>query len=567
MKYIKVQGDINLFSNDNWVNFEKLDRSMIVSELETDKDKVREVKLRYELGEEKGKVIIQELKKIRKILPFDSTKDGYGLAFEVFAISTINNIGYEETIDNYIVHGSNDGGIDAIYWGGEEKIILYQIKIDLISSDPKTKIRNTHNKFINGEELGPNCDDLIKFYKKNESRIINRGFNVYTVSENLVGTFNIKPSYIYEEYFRSKLIVLENNLELVLNVPSGNSDNGEIVYYVTKIDEIIYAYFVDAKKFIDQITNCSGIKKFENIYKYFYDNVRGYVGTNKKIRKTILEDPEKFVKYNNGITITGKVNYEETIGKILIKNPTISNGQQTIMNLIDNYEKIEGINLLIIVKADNNPSIKDKIARYTNEQRKILPIDLLSLNKNVREIQRKIYNDGKYFLDINSTGDKGYRKLIKKIYNKDNVISLSDFCKIYYSTEDKKIGSWKNNISKQIESLLDNCNSNFDVEKSLKVCDTIINFKNYISTLKLKKSVADLLVADIAFMYLTFKYQLSVNDAHEIIRKINNKEFYDVDPKERKSKLIDIYKSNDIVEKLDNVVLEYIETKKLAAII
>ena len=101
------------------------------------------------------------------------------------------------------------------------------------------------------------------------------------------------------------------------------------------------------------------------------------MGSSSNIEKTINEEPSNFVKYNNGVTITGKVTYMTGSESIKIKNPIINNGQQTIWNIVNHYPNIDQIDLLIIVKDEESTKVKSKISRYTNSQRNIKPIDLL----------------------------------------------------------------------------------------------------------------------------------------------------------------------------------------------
>ena len=43
------------------------------------------------------------------------------------------------------------------------------------------------------------------------------------------------------------------------------------------------------------------------------------MGINKNMSLTIDNEPNNFVKFNNGITITGKVSYKDTVGTLIIK--------------------------------------------------------------------------------------------------------------------------------------------------------------------------------------------------------------------------------------------------------
>ena len=72
---------------------------------------------------------------------------------------------------------------------------------------------------------------------------------------------------------------------------------------------------------------------------------------------------------------------------------------------------------------------------------------------------------------------------------------------------------------------------------------------------KNKKEKDDFKSADLAFKYLLCEYGVSVDIAADIIRRINQKYYYDL--KDEKSKLIDIYKSSNIINKIENEMALY----------
>ena len=145
---------------------------------------------------------------------------------------------------------------------------------------------------------------------------------------------------------------------------------------------------------------------------------------------------------------------------------------------------------------------------------------------------------------------------MKCIYKDSKIISLMDFIKLYYSIlNSDNLGNWKNSPNKMIDDF--KIEEDFDFEISLKVCKATEMYKVYVNNLKDKKLKADLKTADIALKYILYKYNFNIEDAVKIIIDINNKYFYNLNDKKRKSKLIDIYKSNNIIniikEKCDNI--------------
>lgn len=387
VKYIRCKDYITLYSDDNWATFEAVKNESPEGKEETNKDISTEVKLRYMLGEDKAKIIIGELYNIRSDFNLQK-KDGYGHAFEIFAISVLYNIDYDVVHDNYIIQGQDDGKIDAIYWS-ESQIYVYQIKLDFLDLNDLGTMKTNFIEFSKtGNISNNNTSDLLSFLNKHKRDIkFDKNVVYKTISANNSDKNNVKPEEIFEKFFENVIISKENDIKLELSVPLHNG--------VAKLNNKnnVYAYFVSAKEFIDNILKCSSIRKKENLYKLFYDNVRGYLGINKALEDTIENDASNFVKYNNGITITGEVQeISGTDGNFIITNPVINNGQQTIQNLIDKYPNIDGVDLLIILKNENNEKVKAKISQYTNSQRLIKPIDLLSLDSSLRSLQEQLFN-------------------------------------------------------------------------------------------------------------------------------------------------------------------------------
>lgn len=556
-KFIRYKDHIILYSEDNWKTISELKKLAKDAEEEKSKDITTKVKLRFLLGESKAKIIIDELVRIRN--QFDLQKeDGFGYAFEIFAIAVLYHIDYDVAKNNYIVHGNQDGKIDAIYFGKEDKNILYQIKIDTL--DPKEMnidktMRQNYLSYIKTGRISmENTADLLSFCDKHKKYLTgNKDMEIKIISNNNIPGMSIKPLDIFNQYFYNTLICRKNELELLLTVPLQNQ-----VANLNSRDDI-YAYFVDAKTFIQDLLNCENIHQQENLYKFFYDNVRGNLGSSSNIEKTINEEPSNFVKYNNGVTITGKVTYMNGSESIKIKNPIINNGQQTIWNLVNHYPNIDQIDLLIIVKDEESTKVKSKISRYTNSQRNIKPVDLLSLNEKLRNLQEQIFRltleNDPMFLEINSSGARNYDKVLRKMYDSYNIISLTDFCKLYFATADLKLGNWKSSISIKLREVVDQ-DPEYDVEKALLICKIISEAKKYIAGIPIGNKRNDLKSADLAFMYILYKYRVSLEQASEVIERINNQYYYSIPDDMRVSKLIDLYKSNSIVEKIQEITKE-----------
>lgn len=561
-KYIRYKNNKFLITNNDWIDFEEcsiLDNLYIE---ENNKDIIYEVKLTNEIGKEKANVIINELIFIRNLLKnykdFKGSDEGYGKSFEVFAVSTLQNISYLECVSKYIVHGDKDGKIDAIFYNSKE-VYVYQIKIGMINDDCFDTINYNYNLCKNNK-IPQDGSDLYNFYKLHENELKNKNTNYKTVSSNSKQEYNYTPNEIYDLFFKIKLLPSYfNNLELYINKPITNN-SGRRVYNVSTDGENNYIFFIKAYDLIESICNALGInyEKSENgnidLSKYFYDNVRGMLSQKKDMIKTIKEEPHNFIKYNNGISINGKV--ENLNDQIKIINPVINNGQQTIYTLVKSNDDLTKVILPVKITNETDPIINVNISKYTNDQVNVKEIDMLSINKYIRNIQFKLLNNSEYFLKIHNSGTKEYESLMKCIYKDSKIISLMDFIKLYYSIlNSDNLGNWKNSPNKMIDDF--KIEEDFDFEISLKVCKATEMYKVYVNNLKDKKLKADLKTADIALKYILYKYNFNIEDAVKIIIDINNKYFYNLNDKKRKSKLIDIYKSNNIIniikEKCDNI--------------
>ena len=558
-KYVRDKDNKYLVTEDDWKTVKTTENINYDYLQDKDTDNIYKAKLMASLGQYKAQIILDELKNIKQLLIkkniFEEGKMNYGNAFEVFAVSTIHDISYEDCINKYLVTGSKDGKIDAIYYDANN-VDVYQIKLGEIKYKDIDILKKNFD-LCQRDIIPEEGEDLFRFITKNIEFLKAKKVTFHVISSRIENSGKNKtPDEIYKMFFENKLLPKKtNNLKLEILKPKSN-DMESYQNNISKDENNNFIFFIKANEFIDCIFKSLGISFTKNknldLSKYFVDNVRGKLKTNKKMLYTIENEPENFVKYNNGINITGTVEDLET--SILIKDPIINNGQQTLTTLIENGKNLNKITLLVKITNETNLDIKGKISQFTNEQVKVKAVDILSLNPQIRNIQRDIYNstnNEKYFLDIYSSGEKECDNFIKKIYPKHNIIKLLDFLKLYFSIENpKQLGNWKNNPNKMIDEI--SINHPLNLNLALKICKGISEYKTYIDQIENKKQRADLKSADLAFMYLLVAENMNVNDATKIIQNINNKYYYDI--QDKKSKLIDVYKSSNIINKINNEV-------------
>lgn len=132
-------------------------------------------------------------------------------------------------------------------------------------------------------------------------------------------------------------------------------------------------------------------------------NVRSFLqfkGANKGIRETIRVSPEKFIAFNNGITITSTAKEIESINeKMFIKSLTdfqIVNGGQTTASIyftqkdgfsIEKVKIMAKINVAHEVTEEGLDSLISDISRYSNSQTKVSNVDLSSRSPQLNKIK------------------------------------------------------------------------------------------------------------------------------------------------------------------------------------
>ncbi len=570
-KYARFAHNSYLITKDHWNTVEKVKEIPPGFVAEENLDYVYRGKLTYLLGSIRASIILEELQLIRKLLKEKNgiykSNDGYGTAFEVFAISVIHKIEYEECINKYIVHGDQDGKIDAIYYGELKTLYIYQIKIGSIDDMAYENMKKNYDLCFQKKEP-ENGKNLYQFIQKNHELFKGRSLNFRSVSSNSKKDSNYNPDVIYQMFFENKLLPLKNN-NLTLSILKPTLPNSSRYQYNVSTDgDNNFCFFIKACDLVQYLFEALGIdfrscdKERIDISKYFADNVRGVLSLNHKMEHTILHEPKNFVKFNNGVNITGEVH--DHGNEISIINPVINNGQQTITTLMRLDQNLANITIPLKITNEVDMTIKGKISQFSNDQVKVKAIDMLSLNPFVREVQAYLFNmnvsdDQRYFLEIYSSGKKSYYDILEKLYLPTHIIKLSDFMKLYFSVKvPKDLGLWKNSPSYQVENT--KVNESFDFDLAFKTCEAIACFDVFLQDLDYKKEKDDFKSADLAFKYLLCAKKMSVKEAAQIIRNINQTYYYELS--DEKSKLIDIYKSPTIITKIETEYEIYMKTKK-----
>lgn len=137
-------------------------------------------------------------------------------------------------------------------------------------------------------------------------------------------------------------------------------------------------------------------------FKILEQNIRSFLqfrgGINKGIRDTVLNKPQMFFAYNNGISATAdRIELDETKSTIVsIGNLQIVNGGQTTATLFhsmkdakENIEKVlVPVKISVINSPDDSYEIVKSISKYANTQNKINDADLSANDPIFVEIEK-----------------------------------------------------------------------------------------------------------------------------------------------------------------------------------
>ena len=188
-------------------------------------------------------------------------------------------------------------------------------------------------------------------------------------------------------------------------------------------------------------------------------NVRSFLqfrkdGPNSGMKKTLKEEPEKFIAYNNGLTVTatGKEITEEGYIKSLT-DFQIVNGGQTTASIY--FSKKDGIDIsrafvtakINIAKNSTEEELDDlitNISKYSNSQTKVTSVDLRSRNLQLGKIkllsESVLSPSGKKWFFEKSKGEfstllrmASNKNSVEKHYPRDRRISKEQLGKYYSS--------------------------------------------------------------------------------------------------------------------------------------
>ena len=133
----------------------------------------------------------------------------------------------------------------------------------------------------------------------------------------------------------------------------------------------------------------------KNEHYIFESNIRKHLGgkgsINKKISRTLEEDPRNFFEWNNGITITvDDVSIKNN--ELFLKGAQIVNGAQTSKSILDKKKKANNVDaeVLVTIIKTKDEEHQRKITKYRNSQNAVKGKDYVSLQDYFVSIHQQL---------------------------------------------------------------------------------------------------------------------------------------------------------------------------------
>ena len=181
---------------------------------------------------------------------------------------------------------------------------------------------------------------------------------------------------LLQKLYRNTIDVIETEIDFANKILLPDIEN------VTQS----YLGFIDYREYLKLITDENGdIRR-----SVFYDNVRDYQGdnpVNREMAETVSNDPNKFVLFNNGVTVICK-KLSCLRNRFTLTDYQIVNGCQTSHVLFNNKDVItEDLQIPIKIIETENDDTVNQIIKATNRQTQVSDEQLIALNEFHRKLE------------------------------------------------------------------------------------------------------------------------------------------------------------------------------------
>ncbi len=345
--------------------------------------------------------------------------------------------------------GAYDGGIDFHYKENQTYFIFQTKYLSKDRALSESEITDEIYKIINTLENPNPKNPAIEFVYEIKSQLKNPEAALEVI---LLTTGKVKDEHINEAQRVLKKISQKYDWKINIEfIPIDNYKLDTIIFdinhgfvpYTGKKEVRIDKYILEENHNIPSITTTIRIgdilkwfKDSSEIDHYIQKNVRGFLGDNKinkEIRKSYRENPTEFWYKHNGIIIFVD-DFAIEQGKLILRNPQIVNGAQTIRSLYSEYKKLRN-NARILLRVYRLPYENTEtyrrgigIVSALNTQNNILYSDLRS--SDPRQVRLE-----KLFSEI---GYKYWRKRVKGMKSRERSITMKNLALIYYVCKRKE---------------------------------------------------------------------------------------------------------------------------------
>lgn len=314
--------------------------------------------------------------------------------------------------------------------------------------------------------------------------------------------------------------------------------------------ELIRITCTDENLRIDTSSDYSKLKSQHLEMSLLFDNVRGYLGEstkfNKNIKNTIINNPNKFFMFNNGLTITVKsisAGYKNGNKKFecTLNGFQIVNGGQTLRTIYEfnknNFKEENLANAEVLVRlfqTEDDKELTNNIAEYTNSQNAISSIDLKSISNF--QLQIDSFLESNNILYVRKSGDIGGKQ--KKYETR---ISMEKLAQLIYSNleyPDRATNQKKALFEKyydtifdpdklKFEFILELINKYINIEKEYVESEFKGFHQKYLYVIYLDVKIKDKSIADLIKILEQFIKEYKEGESISPARKLIQKGFKD----------------------------------------
>ena len=324
----------------------------------------------------------------------------------------------DEEIDDFMVDGAGDGGVDFIY-PSEGRVLIVQSKYRGPDKHETAEdfthfcevISRLYDAYTKTQKLNKRVTEALQdidwqgdFF---ELHFVTLGKVSQAIQDRAAkGPTPVKGLQDFEE--RNEIALLSEqdlNVKLREALSAGEIlDQSIDIEFVRGADDSPWIHSeseAGRDLFVGEVTGSQLAGLYRQYrYRLFAMNIRDYVGeskTNKGIVETALKDPDEFVFFNNGVSaVASQIETDEEKGILHCRRFSIINGAQTIRSLakadVKESKPLRSVRVLLKVMGFLLGKDTDFLAdatRYNNTQNAIKVSDFRSNDPVQKDLHRR----------------------------------------------------------------------------------------------------------------------------------------------------------------------------------